>query len=154
MMPIILTIIGCALGAGLVKARWPMVGVGFIGSTSSSTAVWYRNWTCSSGDDLHRFGLTLNVIDVGWASRCSNCTRHYHWLIPLALIVNLLLVSWLNFTQTVNVDIWKLPALRIRRPLCCKRYQQHHAWLRCSNHRRGSSLLVLRCNRKATSRRH
>ncbi len=48
-------------------------------------------------DDSHCFGLTLNVIDVGWPKRCSTALRHHHWsgYHSLALIVDLLLF-WLT----------------------------------------------------------
>ncbi|MBF4803331.1 MAG: PTS sugar transporter subunit IIC, partial [Lancefieldella parvula] len=68
MMPIILTIIGCALGAGFGKSLKAglMVGVGFIGLNLVINQLFGTAIGPAVQEMLHRFGLTLNVIDVGW----------------------------------------------------------------------------------------
>ena len=109
MMPIILTIIGCALGAGFGKSLKAglMVGVGFIGLNLVINQLFGTAIGPAVQEMIHRFGLTLNVIDVGWPAGAAIAlgTTIGLVIIPLALIVNLLLVL-VNFTQTVNVDIW------------------------------------------------
>ncbi len=56
---------------------------------------------------IHRFLVTLNVsTSVGQqVQQLHSAPPLVTVIIPLALIVNLLLVL-VNFTQTVNVDIW------------------------------------------------
>ena len=68
MMPIILTIIGCALGAGFGKSLKAglMVGVGFIGLNLVINQLFGTAIGPAVQEMIHRFGLTLNVIDVGW----------------------------------------------------------------------------------------
>ena len=67
MMPIILTIIGCALGAGFGKSLKAglMVGVGFIGLNLVINQLFGTAIGPAVQEMIHRFGLTLNVIDVG-----------------------------------------------------------------------------------------
>ena len=109
MMPIVLTIIGCVLGAGFGKSLKAglMVGVGFIGLNLVINSCFGTSIGPAVQEMIHRFGLQLNVIDVGWPAGAAIAlgTAVGLVIIPLALVVNVILVL-ANFTQTVNVDIW------------------------------------------------
>ena len=54
-----------------------------------------------------RFGLALNIIDVGWpaSSAIAMGSTVGLFIIPLGLVVNILMLIT-NTTQTVDVDIW------------------------------------------------
>lgn len=109
MMPIIITIIGACLGAGFGKSLKAglTVGVGFIGLNLVINSLFGTTIGPAVQEMIHRFGLALSVIDVGWPAGAAIAlgTTVGLVIIPLALVVNLLLVL-VNFTQTVNVDIW------------------------------------------------
>lgn len=109
MMPIIITIIGCCLGAGFGKSLKAglMVGVGFIGLNLVINQLFGTSIGPAVQEMIHRFGLQLSTIDVGWPAGAAIAlgTTVGLVIIPLALIVNLILVL-ANLTQTVNVDIW------------------------------------------------
>lgn len=109
MMPIIITIIGCALGAGFGKSLKAglTVGVGFIGLNLVINQLFGLSLGPAVQEMIHRFGLQLSVMDVGWPAGAAIAlgTTVGLVIIPLALFVNILLV-FANFTQTVNVDIW------------------------------------------------
>ena len=105
MMPIVLTILGCCLGAGFGKSLRAglTVGVGFIGlnsllGTTLSPAVQTM---------VERFGLSLTVVDVGWpaAAAIAMGSTVGIIIIPLGLAVNIVMLLT-NTTQTVDVDIW------------------------------------------------
>ncbi len=72
-------------------------------------------------------------------------------IIPLALIVNLLLVL-VNFANRQRRHL-ELLALRIRRLLVAN-VTNNTAWLRCSNHRRGHLAVLADTQPQRTSRRH
>lgn len=109
MMPIVLTIIGCALGAGFGKSLKAglTVGMGFIGLNLVISQLFGTSIGPAVQEMIHRFALQLNVIDVGWPAGAAIAlgTTVGLVIIPLALLVNVVLVL-INFTQTVNVDIW------------------------------------------------
>ena len=109
MMPIVLTIIGCALGAGFGKSLKAglTVGMGFIGLNLVISQLFGTSIGPAVQEMIHRFALQLNVIDVGWPAGAAIAlgTTVGLVIIPLALLVNVVLVL-VNFTQTVNVDIW------------------------------------------------
>ncbi len=118
MMPIILTIIGCVLGAGLVKSLKAGLWSAFL---SALTLVINQLFGTAIGpavqEMIHRFGLTsTSSTSVGQQVQL-NCTRHHHWpgYHSLALIVNLFL-SWLISLRRSRRHL-ELLALRIRRPL-------------------------------------
>ena len=68
MMPIIITIIGCCLGAGFGKSLKAglMVGVGFIGLNLVINQLFGTSIGPAVQEMIHRFGLQLSTIDVGW----------------------------------------------------------------------------------------
>ena len=109
MMPIVITIIGCALGAGFGKSLKAglLVGVGFIGLNLVINQLFGSSLGPAVQEMIKRFGLQLSVMDVGWPAGAAIAlgTAVGLVIIPLGLVVNILLVL-INFTQTVNVDIW------------------------------------------------
>lgn len=109
MMPIIITIIGTALGAGFGKSLKAglTVGVGFIGLNLVINNVLGTSLTPAVEQMTTRFGLALNIIDVGWpaSSAIAMGSTVGLFIIPLGLVVNILMLIT-NTTQTVDVDIW------------------------------------------------
>lgn len=109
MMPIIITIIGTALGAGFSKSLKAglTVGVGFIGLNLIINNLLGANLGPAVQMMVDRFGLALSIIDVGWpaSSAIAMGSTVGLFIIPLGLIVNLLMLAT-NTTQTVDVDIW------------------------------------------------
>lgn len=109
MMPIIITIIGTALGAGFGKSLKAglTVGVGFIGLNLVINNVLGTSLAPAVEQMTTRFGLALNIIDVGWpaSSAIAMGSTVGLFIIPLGLVVNILMLIT-NTTQTIDVDIW------------------------------------------------
>lgn len=109
MMPIILTILGCALGAGFGKSLRAglTVGIGFIGLNLVINSLLGTTLAPAVSDMVARFGLSLTTIDVGWPAAAAIAMGSTVGLviIPLGLIVNIVMLLS-NTTQTVDVDIW------------------------------------------------
>ena len=109
MMPILLTIFGTILGAGFGKSLKAglTVGVGFIGLNLIINNVLGTSLAPAVQEMTTRFGLALNIIDVGWPafSAIAMGTTIGMFIIPLGLLVNILMLIT-NTTQTINVDIW------------------------------------------------
>lgn len=109
MMPIIITIIGTALGAGFGKSLKAglTVGIGFIGLNLIINNVLGTSLVPAVTTMVEKFGLGLSIIDVGWpaSSAIAMGTTVGMFIIPLGLLVNLLMLAT-NTTQTVDVDIW------------------------------------------------
>ncbi len=108
MMPIIITIIGAALGAGFGKSLKAglTVGVGFIGLNLIINNVLGTSLVPAVTTMVEKFGLALNIIDVGWpaSSAIAMGTTVGMFIIPLGLVVNLVML-FTNTTQTLGVDI-------------------------------------------------
>ncbi len=109
MMPILLTIFGTILGAGFGKSLKAglTVGVGFIGLNLIINNVLGTSLAPAVQEMTARFGLALNIIDVGWpaSSAIAMGTTIGMFIIPLGLLVNILMLIT-NTTQTIDVDIW------------------------------------------------
>lgn len=108
MMPIIICIMGCILGAGFGKSLRAglTVGIGFIG-LNLVTGLMGNNLAPAVSAMAERFGLSLSVIDVGWpaAAQIAFASTVGNVIIPVCLIVNIVMLLT-NTTQTVDVDIW------------------------------------------------
>ena len=106
MMPIVLTILGCILGAGFGKSLRAglTVGVGFIGLGLVINSLLGTTLSPAVQEMVNRFGLSLTVVDVGWPAAAAIAMGSTVGLIiiPLGLVVNIVT----NTTQTVDVDIW------------------------------------------------
>ena len=109
MMPIILTIIGCAFGAGFGKSLRAglMVGVGFIGLNLVINQLLGTTLAPAAQEMVARYGLQLNIIDIGWpaSSAIAMASSVGMLIIPVGILVNLVMLVT-NTTQTVDVDIW------------------------------------------------
>ena len=108
-MPIVITILGCALGAGFGKSLRAglMVGVGFIGLNLVINSLLGTTLSPAVQQMIERFGLSLSVVDVGWPAAAAIAMGSTVGIIsiPLGLIVNIVMLLT-NTTQTVDVDIW------------------------------------------------
>lgn len=108
-MPIVITILGCALGAGFGKSLRAgiTVGVGFIGLNLVINNLLGTTLSPAVQQMIERFGLSLSVVDVGWpaAAAIAMGSTVGIIIIPLGLIVNIVMLIT-NTTQTVDVDIW------------------------------------------------
>ncbi len=108
-MPIVITILGCALGAGFGKSLRAglTVGIGFIGLNLVVNSLLGTTLAPAVQEMIDRFGFNLSVIDVGWAacSAIAMASTVGVLIIPIGLIVNIVMLLT-NTTQTVDVDIW------------------------------------------------
>ena len=109
MMPILLTILGCAFGAGFGKSLRAglTVGIGFIGLNLVINSLLGTTLAPAASDMVARFGLSLTTVDVGWpaAAAIAMGSNVGMLIIPLGLVVNIVMLLT-NTTQTVDVDIW------------------------------------------------
>lgn len=107
-MPVIIFIIGLALGAGFNKSLRAglKLGVGLIG-INLVIGLLGDNLGPAAQQMVERFGLELTVIDVGWpaAAAIAFASRVGYFIIPLGLAVNIIMLLT-KTTKTVNVDIW------------------------------------------------
>ncbi|MDU4970532.1 MAG: PTS transporter subunit IIC, partial [Atopobium minutum] len=73
MMPIVLTILGCILGAGFGKSLRAglTVGVGFIGLNLVINSLLGTTLSPAVQAMVSRFGLSLTVVDVGWPAAAA-----------------------------------------------------------------------------------
>ncbi len=108
-MPIVITILGCALGAGFGKSLRAglTVGIGFIGLNLVINSLLGTTLAPAVQQMIERFGFSLSVIDVGWPAAAAIAMGSVVGtiIIPLGLIVNIVMLLT-NTTQTVDVDIW------------------------------------------------
>lgn len=108
-MPILLTIMGCAFGAGFGKSLKAglTVGIGFIGLNMVIGSLMGTDLAGAVTAMVERFGLTLSVIDVGWPAAAAIAMGSIVGtiIIPLGLLVNIVMLAT-NTTQTADVDIW------------------------------------------------
>ena len=108
-MPIVLTIIGMAFGAGFGKSLKAglTVGTGSIGLNLVINQLMGTDFAGAVTAMVHRFGLSLSVMDVGWpaASAIAMGSIVGAIIIPLSLLVNVVMLLT-NTTQTADVDIW------------------------------------------------
>ena len=108
-MPIVLTILGVLFGAGFGKSLKAglTVGIGFIGLNLVINQLMGTDLAGGVNAMVTRFGLALNVMDVGWpaASAIAMGSVVGVIIIPLGLLVNIVMLLT-NTTQTADVDIW------------------------------------------------
>lgn len=108
MMPIIFFIVGLIFGVKPGKAfkAGMTVGIGFTG-INMVVGLLLTSLGPAAMDMATRFGLKLNVVDVGWATGAA-----IGWSSPLipfivvgAILLNLILLL-LNLTKILNIDIF------------------------------------------------
>lgn len=108
-MPVVLTILGVAFGAGFGKSLKAglTVGIGFIGLNLVIGQLMGGDLSSAVTAMVARFGLELSVLDVGWPAAAAIALGSVVGvvIIPLALFVNIVMLIT-NTTQTADVDIW------------------------------------------------
>lgn len=107
-LPILITIFGVILGLPFKKAfkAGITIGIGFIGI---NLVIGLMGGQVSPAAEAmaERFGVGLNVIDVGWPSSAAIAfgSNIGAVIIPLALILNIVLL-FTGLTRTFNIDLW------------------------------------------------
>ncbi len=108
MMPIMIFILALILGSkpGRAFRAAVTIGIAFIGINLVIGLMW-ENLSGAAQAMVERTGVTLDVVDVGWPSAAAIAFAGTvgTWIIPLALIVNLILL-FARVTRTLNIDIW------------------------------------------------
>ncbi|MBB6217416.1 PTS system galactitol-specific IIC component [Anaerosolibacter carboniphilus] len=108
MMPIIITVFALLLGAKFGKSLRAglTVGVGFVG-LNMVIGLLGGNLGPAAQEMVHKLGLELTVIDVGWpaAAAIAFASKVGALIIPIGLAINVIMLLT-NTTQTVNIDIW------------------------------------------------
>ncbi|WP_152657853.1 PTS galactitol transporter subunit IIC [Oceanobacillus sp. CFH 90083] len=108
MLPIIMTIFGLLLKQGFNKSfrAGITIGIGFVGI---NLVIGLLTTSLSPATEamVERFNLNLSILDVGWpvGAAISFGTTLAPVMIPIIIVFNLILVA-LNWTKTINVDIW------------------------------------------------
>ncbi len=108
MMPIIFSVFAICLGVKFGNAirSGLLIGIGFIGLNVIITLL-TENLGPAAEAMVKNFGLSLNVLDVGWpaASAIAFGSTVGVLIIPLGIIINLVML-FTKTTRTVNIDIW------------------------------------------------
>jgi PTS system galactitol-specific IIC component len=108
MMPIIITLLGLALGAKFGKALRAgiTVGIGFIG-INVIIGLLFRNFGPAVEAMVKNWGIKLTAIDVGWSVGAAIAfgTRIGSVIFIVGLLTNFVMLA-LKLTKTVDVDLW------------------------------------------------
>ena len=108
LVPLFLLIMALIMGAKFSKALRAAltVGVGFVG-VSTLTNLFFTVLSPVAESMVDRWGLSLNVIDVGWGPFMSAI-----WALPISLlmlplfvILNVFLLL-IRYTDTLDIDLW------------------------------------------------
>lgn len=110
MLPIVIGIISICIGikAGKAIQSGLMIGVGFVGLSLLINMMNDQLGPAAQAMS-ERFGLTLNVVDIGWpgASPLTWASSISTIAIPVAILVNVAMLL-LKLTHTVNIDVWNI----------------------------------------------
>jgi PTS system galactitol-specific IIC component len=108
MMPLIMTILGLALGQGFSKSfrAGLTVGVGFV-AIGLAVGLLVQVVGPRAMAFAEVLGLKLDVLDVGWpmGAAVSFASPIAAALIPAVLVLNVVLLA-AKLTRTVDVDLW------------------------------------------------
>ncbi|MCM3788732.1 PTS galactitol transporter subunit IIC [Domibacillus indicus] len=108
MLPIIMLAFGLILKQGFNKSfRAALtIGIGFVG-INLVIGLLMEALGPATQAMVKSLGLSLDILDVGWpiGAAISFGTPVAPLMIPLILILNVIMLS-LNWTKTLNVDIW------------------------------------------------
>lgn len=108
MLPIILTLFGIILGQKLSDSfrAGITIGVGFVG-INLVVGLFFSSLGPAAQAMVQQTGANLDVLDVGWpiGAAIAFGTPVAPLLIPIILVLNLALLA-INFTKTMDVDIW------------------------------------------------
>src|SRR3972149_5993598 len=107
-LPVIIFFVALILGAkpGRAFRSGVTIGIAFIGINLVIGLMW-TTLTEVGQAMVRNTGLQRAVVDVGWPSAAAIAfpTRVGLWVIPIAIVVNLVLL-FVRFTKTLNIDIW------------------------------------------------
>ncbi|SHR23468.1 PTS system galactitol-specific EIIC component [Mycobacteroides abscessus subsp. abscessus] len=107
-LPVAIFLLGLLFGQKPGKAfrSGLTIGVGFIGIFMVVDLL-VNNLGPAANGMVERFGIELNVIDVGWpgAATISWASPIAAFIIPLGLVVNIIMLVT-KTTKTMMVDIW------------------------------------------------
>lgn len=110
MLPIVIAAISVCIGIKVGKAIQSglMIGVGFVGLSLLINMMSDQLGPAAEAMS-NRFGLTLNVVDIGWpgASPMTWASNISTIAIPVAILVNVVMLL-LKLTRTVNIDVWNI----------------------------------------------
>ena len=110
MLPIVIAIISICMGIKVGKAIHSglMIGVGFVGLSLLINMMSDQLGPAAQAMS-ERFGLTLNVVDIGWpgASPMTWASSISTIAIPVAILVNVVMLLT-KLTKTVNIDVWNI----------------------------------------------
>lgn len=110
MLPVVIAMISVCIGIKVGKAIQSglMVGVGFVGLSLLINMMSDQLGPAAEAMSK-RFGLTLNVVDIGWpgASPMTWASNISTIAIPVAILVNVVMLL-LKLTRTVNIDVWNI----------------------------------------------
>lgn len=108
MLPLTITIIGMIFGQGFKKAfrSGITIGIGFVG-INLVIGLLTTNLGGAAQQMVTRYGLHLNIIDVGWpaAAAISWASPIAAIMIPICMLVNLVMLA-IKITNVVDIDIW------------------------------------------------
>ena len=115
MLPLIITLVGAVFGMKISKAfrSGLTVGIGFVGIKLVIDML-AANIGPASKAMVENFGLSLDIIDVGWGAIASVtwASPIIPILIGVILLVNIVMLI-LKLTDTLDVDIWNYHHLAI-----------------------------------------
>lgn len=107
-MPIIITVLGLILGEKFSKAfrAGLTIGIGFIG-INLVVGLMGQYITPATQAMVERFGLNLEVIDVGWpvSSSIAFATNIVPFVFITCFVINIIMLAF-NWTKTLDIDIW------------------------------------------------
>jgi len=107
-LPVIIFLVAWIMGAkpGRAFRSGVVIGVAFIGINLVIGLMW-GTLTEVGQAMVKNTGIARDVMDVGWPSAAAIAfgTKVGLWVIPLAIIVNIILLA-VRLTKTLNIDIW------------------------------------------------
>ena len=107
-LPIIIFFVALILGAKPGKAfrAGVTIGIAFIGINLVIGLMW-GTLSGAAQAMVTNWKISRDVVDVGWPSAAAIAfgTSVGLWVIPIAILVNLLLLVF-KLTKTLNIDIW------------------------------------------------
>lgn len=110
LLPITVILLSICLGIKVGKAIYSglMIGAGFVG-IGLIVNMMNNELGAAAQAMSERFGLTLNIVDVGWqgAAPMAWASGLSAAAIPIAILVNVIML-WCGLTKTVNIDIWNI----------------------------------------------
>jgi PTS system galactitol-specific IIC component len=110
-MPVIIFLLGLLVRLKPSKALRSglLMGVAFTGMMLVIVSLFYTQVAPAASAMVTRLGLSLNILDIGWTPSAAIA-----WAWPAAatmflvqIVINLVMLA-LNWTKTLNVDMWNV----------------------------------------------